>query len=79
MNEFEIGHHTQDSLTLEASQEHHFQRPNVVTDETAKAKMVTYLKRVFKAHDENHISYDVWLGVGGSEPKHHLHCDLTRL
>lgn len=40
MNEFEFGQITANSLTLEASEEHHFQRPQATddSDENAKAK-----------------------------------------
>ena len=77
MNEFEFGVFQDGQLTLVADQERHFQRPDVVTDDTAKAKQVSYLKRVYKLNGDS-LVYDVWMGTGGGEPRHHLHCDMQR-
>ena len=52
MNEFEFGSCSnfgdESGLVLAASEEAHFQRPKVTTDETEKAKQVTYLRRKYK-------------------------------
>ena len=77
MNEFEFGHLDGDKIELVADQEHHFQRPKIVTDDTLKAKQVTYVKRVYTCLD-NELHFDMWLGIGGQEPYHHLHCAMKR-
>jgi len=81
MNEFEFGKCCQagdeSMLILEASDESHFQRPKVTTDQTEKAKQVTYLRREF-TRGGNTLSYKVYMGVGGAEPYLHLQAKLEK-
>ena len=84
MNEFEFGSCSKANesgdesiLVLTASEEAHFQRPKITTDENEKAKQVTYLRREFKRHG-NTLSYEVYMGVGGGEPYLHLKATLEK-
>ena len=44
---------------------------------TASGKTATHLSRTYTlSSDGQTLSYDVHLGVDGSEPKHHLHCEM---
>ena len=81
MNEFEFGtcgqNGDQSVLVLTASEEHHFQRPKVTSEETEKAKQVTYLRREYKRIG-NTLNYEVYMGVGGAEPYLHLQAKLEK-
>lgn len=76
LNEFEFGSVEGHQLTLEATQDQHFQRAQEPTEDK-KAKMVTYLKRVYTRKGDT-LECDTWLGVAGGEPKHHLHSVLEK-
>ena len=57
-------------LNVVASDPSSFQR-----GKTASGKAATYLSRSYTLNGQT-LSYDINLGVDGSEPKHHLHCDM---
>ena len=78
MNEFEFGKITANSLTLAASEEHHFQRPELTATAEEKARQVTYVLRQYNLTEDGKINFTLHLGVGGDEPKLHLQGTLTR-
>lgn len=60
------------SFRCEASEESgSFQR-----GPAAKGKAVTAMRREYRLDESGKLVYDIWLGVDGAEPKHHLHCEL---
>lgn len=44
----------------------------------AKGKETTTVRRSYKLQGPDSLFYDVYLGTGGEEPQHHLHCELHR-
>jgi hypothetical protein len=79
MNEFEFGEITTTSLTLTASEEFHFQRPQqVATDDAQKARQVTHVRRNYTLVDKDEINFTVYLGIGYAEAKLHLQGTLHR-
>ena len=81
MNEFEFGHLTSNSLTLEASEERHFQRSQVTdtADADAMANKVTSIRREYRLTKDATISFKIYIGVGGQEPQMHLQGELSKI
>ena len=80
LNEFEFGNADarEGKLTLEASEEHHFQRPTAPSTDK-KAKMVTGIKREYRLTAADKLEYDLYLSVDGQPLKHHLHCEMSKV
>ena len=80
MNEFEFGELTADGLTLEASEERHFQRPSAEADAEAKARQVTSIRREYTLTEAgSKMAFRVYLGVGGQPAQLHLQGELTKI
>jgi len=79
LNEFEFGTLKDGVLEIGATEEHHFQRPQVTADPDKKAKQVTTLKRKFWFDQETSaLKYEVYLGVAGQDAKLHLTASLKK-
>ena len=79
MNEFEFGEITADTLTLAATEERHFQRPADPATAEAKAKQVTGIRREYRLAGEGHITFQMFLAVGGGDLQLHLEGELRKV